>query len=115
MAAFLGGGDEFEIVLERRDRRQEDAEVAVAHLDGDRGADLAFDLGDHLLGAILLVAGIGGEGGGRLRVMADAISSCAAVPRRRGRSLDGGQRIARHDMRIGGGRHDASASSSGRR
>ena len=33
LGRVLGGGDQFEIVLQRLDRRQEDAEPAVARLD----------------------------------------------------------------------------------
>ena len=61
----FGGGDEFQIILQRLDRRQENAEPAVAHFDRHRSADLAFDLADLLLDALLL---FGRRGEGRLRL-----------------------------------------------
>ena len=42
-ALGLDGGEKFEIILQRRDRRHEDAENAVARLDGQRRAHRAFD------------------------------------------------------------------------
>ncbi len=61
----LGSRDQFEIILQRLDRRHEHAEPAVARLDRKRGAHRAADLAKLLLDALLL-AGRGGEGGGRL-------------------------------------------------
>ena len=79
----LGGGDQLEPVLERLDRRQEDAEPAVADLGGDRGADLALDLGDLLLGAVLLDRRVGGERAG-LRAGAAACRASSASGSGRG-------------------------------
>ena len=62
----LGRGDQFEIVLEPLDRRQEDAETPVARLDRDRGADGAVDVAEPLLDALLLARLRGGERGDAL-------------------------------------------------
>ena len=56
----LGRRDQFEIVLQRLDRRHEDAQPSVARLDRQRGAHGAADLAELLLDA-LLAAGRGGE------------------------------------------------------
>ena len=57
----LGGGDEVEVVLDALDRRHEDAEPAVARLDGEGGADGAAGLAELLLDALLLQRVVGGE------------------------------------------------------
>ena len=57
----LGGGDEVEVVLDALDRRHEDAEAAVAGLDGEGGADGAAGVAELLLDALLLEGVVGGE------------------------------------------------------
>ena len=52
----LGRGDQFEIILEPLDRRQEDAQTPVARLDRHRGADGAVDVAKALLDPLLLAA-----------------------------------------------------------
>ena len=77
----LGRRDQFEIVLERLDRRHEDAEPAVARLDRDRRAHRAADLAKLLLDAVLL-AGCGGERGLGLARAATAASTAGCRPAR---------------------------------
>ena len=106
----LGGGDELEIVLERLDRRHEDAEPAVARLDRERGAHRAADVAELLLDALLLRGVVGGEV--RHRLGAGRVDRLRRLGRRRGGAVaEVGQRPARHGrvddvgVGIGRGRH----------
>ena len=87
------GGDEVEIVIERFDRRHEDAKAAVAHLDGERGAH-------RQIGAPALC------GGARRRLLRDGRRRERRRCRLRGRGQRPafGKRVGRHDMRIVRGR-----------
>ena len=68
LGRLLRRGDQLEIVLERLDRRHEDAQPAVARLDGDGGAHRAADFAELLLDAILLRRRGGERCLGELRV-----------------------------------------------
>ncbi len=102
----LDGGDDLEIILQPLDRRHEDADDAVAHLDRQRRAHGAFDMALllHVLarGAAVLRRG-GGDG----------------LRRWIGQRRAGLERILRHDVRVGarrdvGQRADRQAEADGR-
>ena len=90
----LGGGEEVEIVLDRLDRRHEDAEPAVAGLDREGGADGAAGLAELLLDLGLLGRVVGGEM--RHRLGAAAVDGLRRLGRRGGRAVaEVGERPAR--------------------
>ncbi len=99
------GRDEFEIIVERLDRRHEDAQAAVAHFDGERSAHRESRFVEHRDGARgRCITKVSGASGG------DAIApprDAGKTPRpdrmrdaRIGQRQAFGERIGRHQMRI---------------
>ena len=99
-ADTLGGGldrrDQLEIVLDPFDRRHEDAELAVARLDGNGGAHRSADRIELLLDAVLARGRVGAEGGGRLLAALGGLGHPLGHARVERRLAGIGQLPARH-------------------